>query len=63
MVKNFRVVVMSEVVRGPKVVTVRKMKFWRQTESTGHTPTHTIHLGRISVHTSEPVPEVYITCG
>ena len=30
MVKNLRVVVIMDVVRGPKVVTVRKMKFWKE---------------------------------
>lgn len=33
-VKNFLVVVMMDVVRGPKVVTVRKMKFCRRRKTT-----------------------------
>ncbi len=30
MVKNFLVVVMMDVVRGPKWVTVRNIKFWKE---------------------------------
>lgn len=35
MVKNFRVVVMIEQVRGPKYTTVMKMKLWKETEKGG----------------------------
>lgn len=42
MVKNLRVVVIIDVVRGPKVVTVRKMKFWKEkTIVTVH-----VHVGK-----------------
>lgn len=34
MVKNFRVVVMMEHVRGPKLATVMKMKFYNETRKT-----------------------------